>query len=106
MRERYAVSRSLAAPPDPRVRLLGGDLVAQVRELKSRDGMDIRLCGGADLAGQLADEIDEYVVKTCPVVVGTGMPMSRAGFGVRRLELTGVKALGGGRVVTSYSVTR
>ena len=106
MREQYVVSRSLAGSPDPQVRLISGDVVAAVRELKARDGLDIWLCGGADLAGQLVDEIDEYIVKTYPVVVGTGMPMSRAGFGVRPLELTGCTALGGGQVITSYAVKR
>lgn len=106
LREQYVVSRSLTVPPDPAVRLIGGDVAAAVRGLKARDGLGIWLCGGADLAGQLADEIDEYVVKTYPVVAGTGMPMSRAGFGVRPLELTGCTVLGGGQVVTSYDVRR
>lgn len=106
MREQYVVSRSLAGPPDPQVTLIAGDVVAKVRELKARDGLGIWLCGGASLAGQLADEIDEYIVKTYPVVVGTGMPMSRAGFGVRPLELTGCTVLGGGQTVTSYTVRR
>lgn len=34
------------------------------------------------------------------------MPMSRAGFGGRPLELTGCTALGGGQVITSYDVKR
>lgn len=106
MREQYVVSRSLTAAPDPEVRLIGGDVVGAVRELKARDGLGIWLCGGADLAGQLIDEIDAFVVKTYPVFVGTGMPMSRAGFGSRPLELTGVESLGGGQVVTSYAVRR
>ncbi|MEU9718420.1 dihydrofolate reductase family protein [Streptomyces sp. NPDC047976] len=106
MREQYVVSRSLTIPPDPEVQLISGDLAARVREMKAQDGLGIWLCGGADLAAQLADEIDEYIVKTYPVVVGTGMPMSRAGFGVRPLELTGCTALGGGQVVTSYDVKR
>ncbi|MFB6619680.1 dihydrofolate reductase family protein [Streptomyces sp. NPDC085524] len=106
MREQYVVSRSLAEAPDPEVQLISGDVVAKVRELKAQDGLDIWLCGGADLAAQLVDEIDEYIVKTYPVFVGTGMPMSRAGFGVRPLELTGCTALGGGQVITSYAVKR
>ncbi|MEU8460187.1 dihydrofolate reductase family protein [Streptomyces sp. NPDC029003] len=106
MREQYVVSRSLTVAPDPGVRLIDGDVTAAVRAMKARDGLDIWLCGGADLAGQLAEEIDEYIVKTYPVVVGTGMPMSRAGFGVRPLELTGCTALGGGQIITSYAVKR
>ncbi|MCX5194455.1 dihydrofolate reductase family protein [Streptomyces sp. NBC_00249] len=106
MREQYVVSRSLAESPDPQVRLISGDVAAEVRALKAREGLGIWLCGGADLAAQLVDEIDEYIVKTYPVVVGTGMPMSRAGFGVRPLELTGCTVLGGGQVFTSYDVKR
>ncbi|MFJ8015448.1 dihydrofolate reductase family protein [Streptomyces sp. NPDC096339] len=102
----YVVSRSLTTPPDPQVELIAGDVAAKVRELKAQDGLGIWLCGGADLATQLIDEIDEYIVKTYPVFVGTGMPMSRAGFGVRPLELTGCTALGGGQVITSYAVKR
>ncbi|MFD5622839.1 dihydrofolate reductase family protein [Streptomyces yangpuensis] len=100
--EQYVVSRSLTTPPDPQVQLISGDLAARVRELKARDGLGIWLCGGADLATQLIDEIDEFVVKTYPVFAGTGMPMSRAGFGVRPLELTGVTTLGGGQIVSTY----
>lgn len=106
MREQYVVSRSLTTTPDPAVRLIDGDLVDKVRGLKAEDGLGIWLCGGADLAGQLIEEIDEFVVKTYPVFAGTGMPMSRAGFGARPLELTGVRSLGGGQVVTSYAVRR
>ncbi|MEU9164406.1 dihydrofolate reductase family protein [Streptomyces sp. NPDC048424] len=102
----YVVSRSLTASPDPEVELISGDVAAKVRELKARDGLDIWLCGGADLATQLIDEIDEFIVKTYPLFLGAGMPMSRAGFGVRPLELTGVKVLGGGQTVASYAVKR
>ncbi|MEU6297122.1 dihydrofolate reductase family protein [Streptomyces erythrochromogenes] len=104
--EQYVVSRSLTTPPDPQVRLISGDVAARVRELKARDGLGIWLCGGADLATQLIDEIDEFVVKTYPVLAGTGMPMTRAGFGVRPLELTGVTTLGGGQIVSAYAVRR
>lgn len=106
LREQYVISRSLARTPDPAVRLISGDIAARVREMKAEDGLGIWLCGGADLATQLIDEIDEYVIKTYPVLAGTGMPMSRAGFGVRPLELTGATVLGGGQVVTSYAVKR
>ncbi|MGW6705556.1 dihydrofolate reductase family protein [Streptomyces sp. NPDC054956] len=106
LREQYVISRSLTTAPAPDVTLISGDVAARVREMKAGDGLGIWLCGGADLATQLIDEIDEFVVKTYPVFAGTGMPMSRAGFGVRPLELTGATVLGGGQVVTSYAVKR
>ncbi|MFF5803095.1 dihydrofolate reductase family protein [Streptomyces sp. NPDC012746] len=104
--EQYVLSRSLTESPDPAVTVVSGDAVELVRELKARPGLGIYLCGGADLAGQLVEEIDEFIVKTYPVFAGSGIPMSRAGFGVRGLELTGVKTFGGGQVVSTYARER
>ncbi|MCB5180158.1 dihydrofolate reductase family protein [Streptomyces antimicrobicus] len=104
--EQYVVSRSLAGSPDPAVQLISGDVVARVRELKQRPGLGIWLCGGADLAAQLVDEIDAFVVKTYPVLLGTGMPMSRAGFALRGLELTRVESFPGGQTVSAYARRR
>ncbi|MFD0266829.1 dihydrofolate reductase family protein [Streptomyces sp. NPDC127106] len=104
--DQYVVSRSLATAPDPAVKVISGDVVARVRELKAQPGLGIWLCGGADLAGQLVEEIDEFIVKTYPVFLGSGMPMSRAGFGLRELELTGFTTHGGGQTVATYARKR
>lgn len=104
--EQYVVTRSLAVSPDPAVELIGGDVAARVRELKARDGLGIWLCGGADLATQLMDEIDVFTIKTYPVFAGRGLPLSKAGFEPRGLELTGVKTFGGGQIVTTYARKR
>ncbi|MFD7629261.1 dihydrofolate reductase family protein [Streptomyces sp. NPDC059851] len=104
--DQYVVSRSLATSPDPAVEIISGDVAARVRELKERPGLGIWLCGGADLAGQLVEEIDEFVVKTYPVFLGTGMPLSRAGFGLRGLELTDFTACGGGQTIATYARKR
>ncbi|MEV7616494.1 dihydrofolate reductase family protein [Streptomyces sp. NPDC089799] len=102
----YVASRSLTAPADSGDEIISGDLVARVRELKAEDGLGIYLCGGADLAGQLVEEIDEFVIKTYPVFLGSGIPMSRAGYVPRGLELTDVRSFGGGQVVTTYARKR
>lgn len=67
-------SRTLSAP-EPEVEVVAGDAVDVVRELKRQDGMDIWLCGGGALAGQLLGEIDELVVKRYPLALGSGIPM-------------------------------
>ncbi|GGZ83548.1 dihydrofolate reductase family protein [Streptomyces subrutilus] len=102
----YVVTRSITVAPDPAVELVSGDVVARVRELKAEEGLGIYLCGGADLAAQLVEEIDVFVVKTYPVFAGRGIPLSRAGFARRDLELTGVRSFGGGQVVTTYARKR
>ncbi|MFM9366817.1 dihydrofolate reductase family protein [Streptomyces sp. Da 82-17] len=108
--KQYVVSRSLKeargteAEPgvDPEIEVISGDMVARVRELKAQDGLDIWLCGGADLAGQLVDEIDELVIKTYPCFLGSGMPLAKAGFAIREFALESVKSFGNGVVITTY----
>ncbi|MFD4245256.1 dihydrofolate reductase family protein [Streptomyces sp. NPDC058525] len=100
--DQYVASRSLGTSPDPAVEIVSGDVAARVRRLKEQPGLGVWLCGGADLAGQLVEEIDEFVVKTYPVFAGSGIPMSRAGFAPRELELTDLKRYGGGQVVSTY----
>jgi dihydrofolate reductase len=98
----YVVSRSLTEA-DPAVTLVPGDPLALVRQLKAEDGgLDIWLCGGADLAGQLLPEIDELVVKSYPVVAGGGVPMFGGGFGPRGFTPTEVRTFGHGGTVTTY----
>ncbi|WP_412540605.1 dihydrofolate reductase family protein [Longispora sp. K20-0274] len=75
----YVFSRTLP-PTDPAVEIVAGDPVAFVRTLKERPGRGIYLCGGGNLAGQLLGEIDELIVKTYPIVAGSGIPMFGAPF--------------------------
>lgn len=99
----YVVSRGLTESPDPHVTLVSEDPVAAVRALKAEDGeLDVWLCGGADLAGQLAGEIDELIIKTYPQVYGSGTPMFRADFTVRDFTLEDVEVLGNGVLIRTY----
>jgi dihydrofolate reductase len=76
----YVVSSTLTID-DPTVEVVHGDPVGLVRRLKAEDtGMDIYLCGGGRLAGALLPEIDEIILKSYPVVAGTGVPMISGGF--------------------------
>ncbi len=51
------------------------DALATVQTLKEEEGLDIYLCGGGDLAGQLLSEIDRLILKRNPVVLGAGIPL-------------------------------
>jgi len=103
----YVATRSLPESPDPEVELIADDVVGRVRALKAEEGgLDIYLCGGSQLAGALLDEIDELVVKSYPVVYGTGMPMFASGFSVTDFALGEVRAFGNGAVVRTYSRKR
>ncbi|NUS73750.1 MAG: dihydrofolate reductase [Corynebacteriales bacterium] len=82
----YVVSSSMSGQPDPAVKLISGNPVAAIRELKKEDGKDIYLCGGATLAQALMSEIDELIVKVNPVVLGSGIPLFSGGYEPRRFE--------------------
>ncbi|MEV1009123.1 dihydrofolate reductase family protein [Streptomyces sp. NPDC049881] len=98
-------SRTLGESPDPGVRVVAGDPVATVRELKREEGdKDIWLVGGATLAGVLYDEIDRLVLKLNPVTAGTGIPLFGAGAAFRPAawRLTDHTVLAGGTAFLTY----
>ncbi|ALC28781.1 dihydrofolate reductase family protein [Streptomyces sp. CFMR 7] len=106
MRE-FVASRSLTESPDPKVEVISEDLVGRVRELKAEQGeLGIWLCGGSQLAGELIDEIDELVIKTYPLVYGSGMPMFGSGFAADAFTLEEVRTFGNGVLVRTYSRKR
>ncbi|MFE0952219.1 dihydrofolate reductase family protein [Streptomyces mutabilis] len=78
----YVVSSTLAPDTDPAVTVVPDDPSALVRDLKGEVGtaLDVWLCGGGRLAGALLPEIDELLIKTYPVVAGTGVPLVDGAF--------------------------
>lgn len=90
-----------ALPPALGVRTISGDVASQVAAAKDQPGRDIWLCGGADLATQLADQIDELQVKVNPVLLGAGVPLMRVA-GPRSLTLQDSERLPGGVVLNTY----
>ncbi|MGK5637653.1 dihydrofolate reductase family protein [Streptomyces sp. URMC 126] len=99
----YVATRTLTESPHPNVRLLNGDVVAAVRELKAEEGeKGIWLCGGSRIAGELADEVDELVIKTYPQIYGSGMPMFGSGFRIADFTLESVRVFGNGVLVRKY----
>ncbi|GAA1515327.1 dihydrofolate reductase family protein [Streptomyces albidochromogenes] len=99
----YVVSASVDPAIDPDVEVVSGDVVAKVRELKREDGLGIYLAGGAHLAAQLLEEIDELVVKLYPMVIGAGVPMFSAEFGTFAFELDSTRTFDNGTIVLTYS---
>ncbi|CAM5323122.1 Dihydrofolate reductase OS=Streptomyces alboniger OX=132473 GN=CP975_24885 PE=4 SV=1 [Streptomyces alboniger] len=103
----YVASRTLKESPDPNVEIVADDLLGKVRELKAEDSQfGIYLCGGSVVAGELFDEIDELVIKTYPVVQGSGMPMFGSAFAISEFGLDDVRTFKNGVVVRTYSRKR
>ena len=99
---REVVVSSTLDAPDPALEVVRGDVVERVRELKSQDGQDIWLCGGARLAGSLLPEIDEIVLKRYPVVAGSGRPVVDGPFRPTAFRPTDSVAFDDGALVTWF----
>ncbi|MEC3913889.1 dihydrofolate reductase family protein [Nocardia sp. CDC160] len=98
--KQYVFSTTLAPVDNPRVEVVSGDAVELVRGLKKEEGLDIWLCGGANLAGQLIGEIDQLIVKSYPVIAGAGVPMIGGNFSPTRFQVTQRREFGNGAQVT------
>jgi dihydrofolate reductase len=66
--------------------------------------LDIWLRGGGDLAGQLAEEIDQYHLKVNSVVIGAGIPLVACRVTSTGLTLRSSRALRGGTLLDVYRV--
>jgi dihydrofolate reductase len=93
-------SRTLGS--NEHVEVVATDPVEKIRELKAEPGKDIWLIGGATLAGALYGEIDRMVVKLGPLTMGTGIPFTRAEFGLRLWQRTHHHALESGALFLTY----
>lgn len=102
--QQYVLSRTLTASPDPAVRLVSENPVELVRELKNRPGLDIWLCGGAQVAGALYEQIDELILKINPVMLGTGIPLFKEASGARNLQQIAHQSFSSGVTIQRYRV--
>src|SRR5690606_6367886 len=99
----YVASRTLTESPDPNVEIVADDLVGRVRALKAEEGgLGIYLCGGAGVAGELAEEIDELVIKTYPIVQVVVLPVFMAGLSVGPFTLDPARTFGNWVMVRAY----
>lgn len=99
---RQVVASRHARDHDPAI-VLTREPLSVVRELKSEDGLDIWLCGGGVLAGELLPEIDRLVLKRHPVVFGSGVPLfGGAAYEARGFVPTSARTFGSGVVIEEY----
>ncbi|MVU79577.1 dihydrofolate reductase [Nocardia sp. ET3-3] len=100
--KQYVFSRTLAPVENPQVEVVSGDAVELVRRLKKEEGLDIWLCGGADLAGQLLGEIDQLIIKSYPVLAGAGQPMIVGNFDPTLFKVAQRREFANGTQVTWF----
>ncbi|RJO73381.1 dihydrofolate reductase [Nocardia panacis] len=98
----YVFSRTLAPIDNPRVRIVDADPVELVRELKNQEGLDIWLCGGGNLAGQLLGEVDRLIIKSYPVLAGDGVRVFAGDFSPTRFGVTERREFSNGAQITVF----
>lgn len=104
--KQYVFSRSMTASPDENVKLVAGDEVELVKDLKKESGKDIWLCGGGELAATVVSEIDEMIVKLNPLVIGAGIPMFARAIAPTNLELVDRKIYNNGFMLLHYRLQK
>lgn len=99
---RQIVVTSQKRDEGPGIEVIGGDVAAQVGALKRESGRDIWLCGGAELASQLIDHIDEVQLKVNPILLGDGIPLFKRDARGRNFQAFGCEPLAGGVTLATF----
>lgn len=103
--KKHVATRTLKAPLGwNNSVVLGGDVVAAVKALKAKPGLDLQIIGSGNLIQtlQAAGLIDEYNVWTFPVVLGHGKRLFEEGTKPGALRLVESKVSKKGVVMSRY----
>ena len=75
--ETYVFSKTLKDSGVPGVGIVSGNLKKFIENLKSKDGRNIWLSGGGELARSFLDEdlVDEIYLGVTPILLGAGLPL-------------------------------
>jgi dihydrofolate reductase len=98
----YVFSHTLISTPG--IKLLNGDLVETVIQIKQQPGKNIWLFGGANLTTQFINHnlIDEYWLSVHPILLGAGKPLFQNITERKKLILTDSKVYETGLVSLKY----
>jgi dihydrofolate reductase len=98
---KYVASRTIQ-PTWNNARLLQGELVACVRDLKASDGLGITVLGSGSIAAQLGEAglVDEYQFVIIPIALGGGRTVFTK---PAKLRLIDQRTFRCGNVVVSYA---
>ncbi len=101
---KYVASRTLRSVDWHGSKLLGSDVVAEIKQLKASLQGELQVHGSAGLAQTLIehDLIDEYRLLTFPAVLGSGKRLFGSGARPKALKLASSKTTSRGVVITTY----
>ena len=105
---KYVVSTTLDSVAWNNARLIKGDLVEEIRELKRQPGKDIGVQGSPTLVRSLieSDLLDELMLMVHPVVVGRGKRLFEGPVHQKRFALVEAKTTPTGVALLRYQPRR
>lgn len=85
-----------------------GNLKELITQLKSEEGKDVFIDGGAQLVNSLLKDnlIDEFIISVIPILVGNGIKLFEDGRPEQRLKLKEVKTFDTGLVQMHYETNK
>ena len=103
-RRKLVFSKTLNKADWNNTKLIKGELVQEVKKIKSESGPDILIFGSGTIISQLAAEnlIDTYMMVMSPVVLGKGRTMFEGLKEMKDLKLTGSRAFKNGKVLLNF----
>ena len=101
---KYVVSHESIELTWENSRLITGDVVPQIRQLKEQDGPDLWVHGSGNLIQTLLEHglIDRMLVWTFPVTIGSGKQLFAEGTQPREFQLADSKISTTGVVIATY----
>lgn len=102
---KYVLSRTLSGSDWNNSHILGGDIAAEIRELKARPGKDLALFAGAAAATSFIrlELVDEYRLIINPKLQGGGTRLFDGEYGATGLSLVDLRRFAGGALVLTYA---
>ena len=103
--KKYVVSKTLLKASWENSKLIKGDIVKEISNLKRQEGPEIQIHGSSDLIQTLLshDIIDEFYVWTFPLTVGRGKRLFGGGSIPAGLKLLDCKVSETGVIIAIYS---
>lgn len=102
---KLVASRSLKSADWTNTRIIGADLVAEIKALKANGDRPIYVFGSADLLDDLLASrlVDEYRIGIAPVVLGQGTPLFKPSRPRLDLDLLEARPLDTGGILARYA---
>lgn len=97
-------SKTLKSAEWQNTTLIQGDLVAEVKKLKSQEGPDLTILGSGQIVAQLAENnlIDDYAILLNPLALGEGTTLFKGLSKILKLNFKSARPMKSGNVLLSY----